>query len=1086
MVTRQAKSFRNLLNYVWDHSVFYREYYGAHGIRERDLAAVTVGDLPFVTKKLLMENFDAVVTNPQLRKMDLEQWLHNNRDPRQNFHNDFVVIHSSGSSGGIGIFVYDRTAWQTANAVLASRLPPWKNDHSGKRRVAFYLASHGHFAAVSTAVRMPTSIYDLLILSVLDASQTVVKQLNDFQPHQLGGYASSVSALAELELKGRVRIHPERIVVGGDKLTASMERTILKAWEAPIHVVYSASESTFLALRNCGRDELTVMEDLNIVEVLTEANQPASPGGEGRVVLTNLYNYTLPILRYELEDYVALGTTDSRFTTIRDIKGRSSNALPVVMHDGTREAISHHVLGEFYVPGVEKIQFVSRRPDHVQVDYVGRAGLESSVHDQFQRILDMKGASGTTFEVLRKEDIANDPTSGKFAVVRFENSESNEGLGAIKTSLNTELPCKTISGDSAAEFVGFGEEKIEQSVIGRFEQQVAKYPDRVAVKTKNSHLTYAELNSAANRIARAILGKRSQGQEPIALLLENGAAIIASIFGVLKTGKLYMPLDPSYPAARIKTVLEDSQVGLILTNSCHLTSAKESAGSIRQVINLDEFDPSLSNENSNLPLSADTLACIIYTSGSTGEPKGVVHSHRNILHKTMEYTNALRFCAEDRIALLSPCTFSLSVGFIFGALLNGGCLYPMDVKGDGLAHLANWFAEEGMTVYNSVPALFRDFARTLTLEENLPKLRLIHLGGEPVTINDVELYKKHFSAGCVLVHHWGSNETGTIAQSFIDKATPIHGNTVPAGRPGEGSEILVLDQDGNPLGFNRLGEIAVKSRYLAVEYWRKPELTTAAFLPDPAGGNERIYRTGDLGLLRPDGSLEHCGRKDFQIKIRGQRVEVVEIDMSLCKHGGIKEAVTVAHEDTPGDTRLITYVVPTQRPAPTSKELRLFLEERLPDYMVPSVIVFLEAIPLTSNGKLDRRALPAPSQLRNEDTAGYVVPKEKVEHQLVEIWEKLLGIHPVGINDNFFDIGGHSLLLLKLHGELQATFGVDIPMVELFVYPTISTQAPYLRRMMEREPIEESGDLVERQRSALQRQRGLQAIASVARRGTPG
>jgi acyl-coenzyme A synthetase/AMP-(fatty) acid ligase len=450
----------------------------------------------------------------------------------------------------------------------------------------------------------------------------------------------------------------------------------------------------------------------------------------------------------------------------------------------------------------------------------------------------------------------------------------------------------------------------------------------------------------------------------------------------------------------------------------------------------------------------------------------------------MEYTNTLRFQAEDRMALLSPCTFSLSVGFIYGALLNGGCLYPLDVKGDGLAGLAKWFAEERVTVYNSVPALFRDFVHTLTPEETLPKLRLIHLGGEPVSAMDVELYKKHFSASCVLVHHWGSNETGTVAQSIIGKTTAIHGNTAPASRPGEGRDILVLDEDGNPLGFNHVGEIAVKSRHLAVGYWRKPELTKAAFLRDPAGGDERIFRTGDLGLLRPDGFLEHHGRKDFQIKVRGQRVEIAEIDIALSKHESIKEAVTIAREDTPGDKRLVAYVVPNQRPASTSKDLRMFLQERLPDYMVPSVFVFVEAMPLTPSGKLDRRALPIPCQVRDNDTAGCVMPSDTVEHQLVEIWQKLLNVQPVGINDNFFDIGGHSLLLLKLHGELQATFKVDIPMVELFVYPTIHTQALYLRQMMERRPIEESGGLVERQRSALERQRGLQAIASAARRGT--
>ncbi len=631
-------------------------------------------------------------------------------------------------------------------------------------------------------------------------------------------------------------------------------------------------------------------------------------------------------------------------------------------------------------------------------------------------------------------------------------------------------------------FVEFCKQNVEGSIADLFELQVMTHDQRIALKTKDRLLTYGLLNGIANQIARAISDKQDEKVKAIALLMGSSDSIIASILGVLKLGKIYVPLDPAYPQPRIKAILEESKVGLIITTSRYLTLAKDSAGTGVEVLNVDAIDSSLSSENLKLPIAASTLACILYTSGSTGEPKGVVHSHRNILHKTMEYTNVLRFCAEDRIALLSPCTFSLSVGFIFGALLNGACLYPVDIRGEGLVHLADWFHQEEITIYNSVPTVFRNFAGKLPGKENLPHLRLIHLGGEPVTAKDVELYKKYFSPRCILLHHIGSNETGTIAQCFIDKKIQVHGNTAPAGYPPEGSKILVLDDDGNHLGFNRVGEIAVQSRYLAVEYWCKPEMTRTAFLPDPAGGDERIYRTGDLGLLRADGSLEHYGRKDLQVKIRGQRVELIEIDMTLAKHGSVKEAVTVARDDALGDKTLVAYVVPVITPAPTSKELRVFLQERLPDYMVPSSVVFLDALPLTYNGKLDRQALPAPIFERGDDAVEHALPRDTVEHRLIQIWEKLLGIQPVGIHESFFDIGGHSLLLIKLHGELQATFGIDMPMVELFIYPTINSQAEYLRQMIDRHPVFESPDATQRQRSALEKQQGLQAIAQ--RRGS--
>jgi hypothetical protein len=262
-----------------------------------------------------------------------------------------------------------------------------------------------------------------------------------------------------------------------------------------------------------------------------------------------------------------------------------------------------------------------------------------------------------------------------------------------------------------------------------------------------------------------------------------------------------------------------------------------------------------------------------------------------------------------------------------------------------------------------------------------------------------------------------------------------------------------------------------------VGYWRKPELTRVAFRPDPAGSDERIYRTGDLGLLRPDGSLEHYGRKDFQVKIRGQRVDLIEIGVALVEQGVVKEAVTVAREDAQGDKYLVAYVVPANGSAATARELRTFLQRRLPDYMVPSSIVFLDSIPLTPNGKLDRHALPLPTLDRDDEEAIVALPKDKVEQRLAEIWENLLDVRPVGIHDNFFDIGGHSLLLIKLHGQLQKAFAVDIPMIELFRSPTISAQAEYLIRATAPSQAGSDREGCEHGRTAQQTHRGLQALA---------
>lgn len=421
----QQQSFQELLRFAWERSPFYRDYYASYGIKDKDLAHLTIRDLPFLSKQPLMEHFDEAVTDPRLKRKELEQWMQNNHDPRENFRKDFIVIHSSGSSGNIGIFVYDQIAWRIANSTMAGRLPMPENYPSGKTRVAFFRATHGHFGGVSTAVRMPRAIFDTLILSLLDPTEQVVDQLNAFQPHRLDGYSSSISILAELALQGKLCIHPRSIFVSGDKLTPSMEGRIREAWRVPIYILYSASESKYIALKETGQHQMMVMDDLNIVEILDESDRPVLSGGEGRVVLTNLYNYTLPILRYELGDYVALGRgqSDSPFTTIQDIKGRVNDALPVVLHDGGYDTIHPIIFAEFYAPGLEKVQFISRCADYVQIDYVGRNNIEAEVRKEFERILNLKGASRTTFELRQVQHIPLDPQTGKLRLVKIEHDQ---------------------------------------------------------------------------------------------------------------------------------------------------------------------------------------------------------------------------------------------------------------------------------------------------------------------------------------------------------------------------------------------------------------------------------------------------------------------------------------------------------------------------------------------------------------------------------------------------------------------------------------------------------------------------------------
>ena len=598
-------------------------------------------------------------------------------------------------------------------------------------------------------------------------------------------------------------------------------------------------------------------------------------------------------------------------------------------------------------------------------------------------------------------------------------------------------------------FIKFDKKDVELSVPERFQKQVHIYPERMAIKTKEHTFTYNALNKFANRIARAILIKghrlrRSKAErqaEPIAILFESGAPIIAAILGVLKVGKFYVPLDTSLPQARISYILEDSQAGLLLTDSKNISFAKKLQISGLEILNIDEIDSSISCENLNLPLQPDNFAYIIYTSGSTGQPKGVIQNHRYVLHLTMNYTNSGHICADDKLALLYSPNFAGAVRDIFCSLLNGATLLPYDVKQEGLIGLSSWLKQQEITIFFAVATMFRHFVNTLTQQDKFPKLRLIQVGSETVYKKDVELFKQHFSDDCIFVANLGGSEISPIRQYFVDRETEIIGSTVPAGYAVEDHEILLIDDEGQPVGFNQIGEIVVKSRYLFCGYWQRPDLTETILLKN-IQEDKLLYKTGDLGYMLPDGCLLHLGRKDFQVKVRGYRIDVSEVEMALINTNLIREAAVVASPDNLGEQQLRAYIVAiAPQQALSLRELRSLLLENLPDYMVPSTFMILEALPLTPNGKVDRLSLPAFSQVQRAPLESLVLPRTSTEQILVHIWTQILGIEEIGIHDNFFELGGHSLLVNELITQLFNVFSINIPLITVFELPTIAQLA---------------------------------------------
>ena len=530
------------------------------------------------------------------------------------------------------------------------------------------------------------------------------------------------------------------------------------------------------------------------------------------------------------------------------------------------------------------------------------------------------------------------------------------------------------------------------------------------------------------------------------MLCNQGAAAIAATLGILKAGKTYVPLDPAAPESRNEFILRDAQASLIVTDDENFSLARSMAPNDVTVINIDTLVLNLSSENPGLHIPPDHLSYLMYTSGSTGEPKGVVQNHRNVLSKVRGWVNVVHISPGDRLSLLRALNVSGSIRDLFGGLLCGAAVLPFDMKREGFVHLASWLIDEKISIYNSVVTLFRSFGATFKGSENFSSIRLIKLSGEPVYKRDVDIFKKYFPSNCLLINMLASAEVGSTCVYFVGRETPITENLVPIGYPMEGCEVLLLDAEGNVLGFDQVGEIAVRSRYLSPGYWHRPDLTEAAFFADPEGGDARVYRTGDLGCMLSDGCLVHRGRKNSHVKIRGYSVELGEIEAALIELDGVEAAVATTKENSHGGQVLVAYVVPSRQAELAVSVLRKALAARLPDYMVPSAFVFLDSLPLAGPGKVNLRALPSVGRGRPDVETPFAFPRTPVEKCLVEIWAQLLDVDQVGIYDRFLDLGGDSLLASRFISQVRDVFHIEVPLRSLFDTPTVADVAAEVER----------------------------------------
>ncbi len=591
-----------------------------------------------------------------------------------------------------------------------------------------------------------------------------------------------------------------------------------------------------------------------------------------------------------------------------------------------------------------------------------------------------------------------------------------------------------------ATFEPFPRTALDHSIPARFEQIVRQFPDKIASSSRNCSWTYARLKREATKIARHIRAARVPPKTPVLLNLRHDAPAIAAVMGVLQTGNFYCALDAESTRQQLDTIVKTLRPSLVITDQANLACSSALAGRSIPLLNLDaaqEIPEPGGPAPANLP---DELAYVFFTSGSTGAPKGVMDCHRNVLHNVLRYTNNLHIQSNDRVSLLQSLSFSGSVSSLFCALLNGATVCPFDIREEGASRLADWIIDQNLTVFHAVPSIFRLVAAQ---GHRFASLRIIRLEGDQASPNDAALFQKHFSESCVLVNGLGATECGIVRQYFLTTKSPIPLNTLPIGYPVEDMEVSVIGDDTHAVPSGEIGEIAVTSRYLALGYWDRPDLTAQAFTRDLNDPQSRIYRTGDLGRMDPVGLLEYLGRKDSRAKIHGNWVDLAALEAMVLAIDGVQEAVAVVREDRTQNKHVVVYYTAADHPEYQPDAIKKLMAHQAQPSPIPSRLVRLDRLPLTANGKIDRSALPNPNRQRQLETAA-TPAKTAVESALVGIWEEILELEHIGTEDSFLALGGDSLQMMRMLNCVLQSYGISIPVPDFFPLPTISNLAAML------------------------------------------
>ena len=578
----------------------------------------------------------------------------------------------------------------------------------------------------------------------------------------------------------------------------------------------------------------------------------------------------------------------------------------------------------------------------------------------------------------------------------------------------------------------------EKCVHQLFEKQVERSPEAIAVVSKDRQFTYAELNARANQLARFLKRFGVGPDSLVGLCVERSPEMIVGILGILKAGAGYVPLDPTYPSERLSFMLQDANIFVLLTQSHLLDTLPQHSG---PRLSLDSDWDIIAKERKENPIGRATpenLAYVIFTSGSTGQPKGVMIPHRGLVNYLSWCTESYEVAKGCGAPVHSSISFDLTITSLFSPLMVGRSIFLVP---DGVEHLVEaLLARDNYSLVKITPAHLRALAELMPADQVAGRVRSLIIGGEALNMESLEFWRTH-APSTRLINEYGPTETVVGCSVYeVKRDDPAFG-AVPIGSPVGNTQLYVLDERLEPVEQGVTGELYVGGDGVALGYLSHRELTDERFIPDPTNrdGHSRLYRTGDLARFNQDGILEYLGRIDNQVKVKGYRIELGEVETILNQHPGVRECVVLAPEDAHGDKRLVAYLVRDHRHPGEVDDLRKFMKARVPEYMVPTAFIKMEALPLTANGKLDRSALPMPE--RKSSCAQSCTSKHSVAEQtLMKIWADVLKLEHVGVDDNFFDLGGDSILgTLILARAAQA--GMRISPRQLFQHQTIAALA---------------------------------------------